>query len=686
MANNTTKLTVAALDFDTIKNNLLTYLQSQDEFKDYKFTGSAINQLINILAYNTHYLAFYLNMVANEMFIDTAVLRQNIVSHAKLLGYTPRSATAAEAVVNVAITKAVSDPTTQLTLPAFTAFSSELLNGVSYNFVTLDSVTVPNVNNQFLFTDVVIREGQPVTKNYPFSSAANPTQIFNFGDSQIDTNTLSVIVQTSATNQSQNTYQFASNATEVNGESLVYYIDQDQNGNYEIYFGDGILGQALQDGNIVIVSYINTSGNAANELQNFQLQTTLLAGSTSNTTTVFPSSSGSPEESGPSIQFAAPKSYLAQNRAVTINDYINLINKNYPFFQAVTAWGGEQNVPPQFGQVFISAKPLNGFGITIAQQQFLITQILQPIGVLTVVPTFVNPDYNFLNYRINTFFNPTETSSTANQITQIVANAAYNWSNTNLNQFNATFKVSRLLRALDDADPSITGTSMDLFIEKRFDPVIDTPTTFILTFGTPLKVGIGSSRLYSSPAFQQLDSTGVLRNCFIEETPESSTGVDSVSITAPGSDYTTAPTLTIFGDGTGANAYAIIVNGQVQSVVVDKSGANYTTATILVTGGGGSGAILQPNVFGDSGTLRSFFFDQNNIKTILDANAGTIDYVGGVVTLKDFAPANVSNPEQVLSVHVMPQEESFGSNLNRILTFDTTDPGAISITLTVDTE
>ena len=686
MANNSTKLTVAALDFDTIKTNLITYLQAQDQFKDFDFTGSALNQLLNVLAYNTHYMSFYLNMVANEMFIDTAVLRQNIVSHAKLLGYTPRSATAAEAVVNVAITKSISDPTTQLTMPAYTAFSSELLNGVSYNFVTVDAVSAVNVNNVFTFTDVVIKEGQPVSKTYVYNSTKNPSQTFDLGDSNIDTSTLIIIIQTSATNHSQNTYQFASDATQVTGDSLVYYLDQGQNGNYQVYFGDGILGASLNDGNIIIATYVNTSGNAANGLETFKLQSQLLSGSTSNTTTVIGSSAGSPAESGDSIRFSAPKSYLSQNRAVTINDYINLINKNYPFFQAVTAWGGEQNNPPEYGKVFISAKPLNGFAITQAQKNFVVTQVLQPIGVLTVVPEFVDADYNFLNYRITAFYNPTETSKTANQISQVVSNAAFQWSNTNLNQFNATFKVSRLLRALDDSDPSITGTSMDIFIEKRFSPLLNATETYTLTFGAQLRVGVGQVRLYSSPSFQQMDSTGVLRNCWIEETPESSTGLDSVSIINPGSGYTTAPTLTVVGDGTGANAIATIVNGKIQSVAVDQAGADYTTAVILVSGGGGSGAVLQANIFGSAGVLRSFFFDQNNIKTILDANAGTIDYADGIVVLQDFTPANVANPSQTLSIHVMPEEENFSSNLNRILTFDTSDPGAISITLNTDTE
>ncbi|MGH7744227.1 MAG: hypothetical protein ACREQ5_05320 [Candidatus Dormibacteria bacterium] len=673
------------MDFDTIKLNLISYLKSQNVFSDYAFTGSAMNQLLNVLAYNTHYLSVYLNMAINESFIDTAVLTPNIISHAKLLGYTPRSSTAAQATVNVAITKSNSDATSLLTLPKYAAFSSELLNGVAYNFVTTDSMTVANVNNVFTFANINIKEGAPVTKTFAYTAITNPTQLFQLNDSAIDTSTVSVIVQTSVTNPSQNTFILATDATQVTGMSNVFYLDQDQNGNYQVYFGNGILGTSLNDGNIVTISYVATSGDAANALQTFKLQTQLLSGSTSNTTTIIASAAGSPAESGDSIRFMAPKSYLAQNRAVTINDYITLINKNYPYFQAVTAWGGEQVTPPVYGIVYISAKPLNGFAITEAQKQYVIQQVLQPIGVLTVVPQFVDADYNFLNFRVTVHYNPTETNSTASQMSSLISNTINAWANTNLNQFNASFKVSKLLRAIDDADTSITGSSTNIFIEKRFDPVIGVPTAYTLTWGTPLMVGIGADRLYSSPSFTQADSTGINRQCYIEETPESSTGIDQILIIQPGSNYVSAPTLTILGDGTGANAHAIIVNGSIQSLVIDIPGANYTTAQVNVTGGGGSGAKLQAIIQGSNGVLRSFYFDNNNIKTVLNANAGTIDYLNGIVLLTNFAPTNVANFSQTLSIHAMPATDNFGSVLNRILTYDSTDPGATTITLNVDT-
>lgn len=682
---NNSKLTVSELDFDSIKQNLLDYLKSQDAFKDYDFTGSALNQLLNILAYNTHYLAFYLNMVANEMFLDTAVLANNIISHAKLMGYVPRSMTASQAVVNVAITKANTDSTTILTLPRFTPFTSEPLDGVSYNFVTVDSYTVSNTNSVFNFAGVVVKEGQPVTKTFIVDSLTNPNQVFDLGDATIDTSTLQVIVQTSNTNLSQNTFTLATDATQVDGKTNVFYLDVSQSGSYQIYFGDGILGAQLDDGNLVIVSYISTSGNAANGLETFRLQTSLLSGSTSNVTTQIASTAGSAAESTDSIKFNAPKSYLSQNRAVTIDDYVNLINQKYPFFQAVTVWGGEQNNPPVYGKVFISALPLAGFSITEAEKQFVTKQVIQPVSILTVLPEFVDADLNFLNFRVNVYYNPTETTSTSGEISTIVTGAVGTWANNNLNQFNNTFRLSKLLRAIDDSDPSVTSSTCDIFVEKRFNPTMNIATTYTLNYGMPLKVGTGSERLYSTPTFTQEDTSGISRQCYIEEVPQSSTGLQAVTINNPGSGYITPPTLLVEGDGQGANAYAVIVNGKVQSVVVDKPGSEYTSAVVQVLGGAGSGAVLTAVIQGSTGNLRSFYFDQNNVKTVMDDNVGTIDYVNGIITLTNFAPINVANPQGTLSIHAQPLNDNFTSNLNRIITFDTTDLSAISVTVNVDT-
>jgi hypothetical protein len=671
------KLTLTSLDFDGIKQNLKNFLKNQSQFQDFDFEGAGINVILDILAYNTHYNAFYMNMVANEMFLDTAVLRKSIVSHAKLLGYTPRSSTAAQASVNVAITKANSDTTTTLTLPRFSAFTSEPLDGTSYTFLSVEEQTVSNTGNQFLFNDVTIKEGLPVTKTYVVDNATNPQQYFDLSDPDIDTSTLEVMVQTSVTNLSQNTFTLAEDATDVEGSSNVYYIEEGDLGNYRIYFGDDIIGKKLSDGNIVVASYIKTNGEAANGLKIFRIQNALLSGATSNTQTYVNSAAGSSAEDASSVKFTAPKAYLSQNRAVTKNDYINLINKRYPYFDSVTVWGGEDNVPKVYGKVFISAKPRAGFAVTQAQKNFLIDEVLQPVGVLTVIPEFVDADYNYLNFKVNVFYDPTKTSVSSGQISSIVTNAVNNYANNNLNVFNNQFKISKLLRAIDDSETSITSSSADVFLEKRFDPDLDSTATYTLTFGTELKKGFGKEKLYSSPTFKQFDSVGIERDCFIEEVPESATGVESISVLDAGLGYINSPTLTIIGDGQGANAYAKIVNGRIESVVVDSEGSNYTTATVSISGGGGSGGSLETVIQGTLGRLRTYYFDNLNNKIVLTDQTGTINYKEGFIKLDNFATHNVANPTQTLSLHVQPADLNFSSNLNRILTFDTSDATAL---------
>lgn len=675
------KLTLTSLDFDGIKENLKNFLRSQSEFSDFDFEGSAISQILNLLAYNTHYQGFYLNMVANEMFMDTAVLRKSIVSHAKTLGYTPRSATASQATVNVTITKANSDSTTILTLPRFTTFSSEALNGVSYNFVSVDNYNAANSNNTFTFNDVQLKEGIPVTKSFIVDNATNPNQYFNLSDQNIDTSTLKVIIQTSRTVPSQNTFSLAEDATDVDGDSNVFYLEETDDGSYRIFFGDDILGRKLADGNIVITSYITTNADAANGLRRFRLQSQVLSGSTSNVETAIASTAGSGAESSQSVKFTAPKSYISQNRAVTKNDHINMINRRYPYFDAVTVWGGEENDPPVYGKVFISAKPREGFAITQAEKQHVIQQVLMPVGILTVIPEFVDPDYNYLNFRIKATYDPKLTSSTAAQVQTVISDAVSAYAETNLNTFNNSFKLSKFLRAIDDSDPSIVSSTASVFLEKRFNPILETPTTYTLKFGTGLHKGIGSDRLYSSPSYTQEDGTGIVRNCFIEEVPESSTGVESIKILDPGRNYISNPTLTIVGDGQGANAYVRIVNGKIQSVIVDNPGTNYTTATITVSGGGGTSGQLEAVIQGATGRLRTYYFDQNNNKIVLDPEAGTIDYVNGIITLDSFAPIDVANPFKRLSIYIQPINFNFSSSLNRILTYDDSDPGSITVSL-----
>ena len=681
MASNN-KTTLVSLDFDGLKTSLKGFLQNQSQFADFDFEGAGLNILLDILAYNTHYNAFYLNMVANEMFLDTAVLRQTVVSHAKSLGYTGVSTTSAQATVNVSIQRSNTDNTTILTLPRFTQLTSAALDGSSYNFVTLDDYTTSVSGNTFFFPNILISEGAPTIKVFVQNNTTNPLQYFDIVDANVDTSSIQVIIQKSSTNIFQTKFNQATDSTTVTATSNVYFLQEGTSGNYQIYFGDGIIGTQLIDGNIVIVSYVVSSGDAANYLSSFQLQSNPLSGSTSTVTTVAASGGGSPPESISSIKFNAPKSYIAQNRAVTENDYIGLINKNYPYFDAVNVWGGETENPPVYGKVFISAKPKNGYGITVQQQQYLIKNIIRPIGMLTVTPEFVSPDYNYIKLVLDVDYDSKQTTKTTGQIVTNIVSAVNNYANLNLNTFNAQFGKSRMLRAVDDSDPSIISSDSTIYIEKRITPAINVSRTYTMNTDVQLQIGTIDNRLYSSPSFTINDAGGTPRQSYLEETPESYSGIDSINILTSGSGYTSAPSIIINGDGSGANAYAQIVNGKVRHIIVDKPGADYTTATVTASGGGGFGCTLKTVIQGQYGILRTYYYDQNNNKTILNNNAGSIDYLNGIITLNNFAPTAVAGPYGVLSIFVQPATSRFGSNNEIIITIDPTDQTAVTVNLT----
>lgn len=680
-ANSVPQLT--ALDFDALKTSLRNFLQSQSQFKDYNFDGAGLNILLNILAYNTHLKAYYLNMVANEMFLDTSTLRSSAVSHAKELGYTPRSAVAAQATVNVALTRANSDNTSILSLPRFTQFTSSALNGTNYTFVTLDAATSAVSGNTFSFNELVISEGTPVVKSFVQANSTNPTQSFDLVDTNIDTSTIQVIVQNSVTDIMQTVFELSTDATTVvSNTSNVFFLNEGANSNYVIYFGDGVIGSSLTDGNIVIVSYLITDANNANYLSNFNLVSNPLSGGISNVTTVSSSAGGTVIEDVNSIKFNAPKSWVAQNRAVTVNDYIALINKRYPFFDAVNVWGGETVNPPVYGVVFVSVKPKQGFVVTEQQKQFLIQSVIKPVSMLTVSPRIVDPDYNFIVLNLQVEYNSKQTTNPAGTIKTIITSAVNNYANINLNTFKSEFRISRLLRAIDDSEPSIEGSAATIWVEKRLVPTLNANTTYTLNVGIPLHRGTVNDLLYSTPSFNINDAGGVNRTAFIEEVPESFSGLEFVSITNPGSGYLTPPTLVIVGDGTGANAYPIIVNGKIAQIIVDKPGANYTTATVTAVGGAGTGAILQPSLIAKNGVLRSYYFDTNHNKIVLNPNAGTIDYIDGIITLNGFTPTAVNDQQGILSIVVQPDTQWLQSNNERILTIDPQDPNAINIDLT----
>ena len=685
MANTDQKLVVTELDFAQIKNNLKNFLRDQSEFTDFDFEASGMSVLLDILAYNTHYMAYYNNMIANEMFLDTAVLRDSVVSHAKMLGYTPVSAVSPRATINLQIIRPAGDTTATLTLPRFTRLQSTPLNGISYTFVNLEAKTVDYdpTCNRFCFDDLYIYQGQPLTYTFTYNQTNNAAQSFELPDTGIDTATLEVLVQESATSLKTERFTLATDATTVTSNSAVYFIDETRNGKYQIYFGDGVIGKNLINGNIVIANYLKTDGAAANKSNAFSLIDSVGGFTNSIVYPIKAASGGDAQESTTKVRFTAPKAYVSNNRGVTKDDLVAIINKNYPYFEAVNVWGGEENDPPIYGKVFIAAKPTLGYEITESEKLDVINNVIKPVSVVTVLPEFVDVDYNYLQIFAEVFYDKTKTTRSADAIKSLIRNALINFKNVELDNFNSRFKLSRLLRAIDDSEASIEYSDAVAVIEKRIIPQVGASRNYTLDFGTPISREDPSYKIYSSPAFKQYDADGVLRKCFFEETPGSSSGIESINIvSAPGS-YLSAPSITINGDGIGANAYPIIVNGKITQIVIDKPGVNYTTATAITTYEDevDTTVDLTVNIQGRYGVLRSYFFDNNNIKTTLNAEAGTIDYLLGKITLQQFNPVSVEDSLKIFRMVAKPETNNFESARSRIITIDEEDTNAINITI-----
>jgi hypothetical protein len=682
------RLKVTELDFDSIKTNLKNFLRQQNEFTDYDFEGSGMSVLLDLLAYNTHYNAYYLNMIANESFLDTALLRNSVVSHAKKMGYTPRSNKSPKAIINLVV-ETNSSNAGSLTISTGQQFMSNIIDGRSFKFVTLDDVTVSKSNTQFIFNSLPIFEGELVTYNYTHSQSGNPSQLITIPDSDIDTSTLKVLVRPSTSNTQVSVYNKATDVITVNQTSEVYYIEEGREGQYQIYFGDDVVGKKLPDGAVVSMSYLSTNGTASNGANNFTVSSTIGGFSNISISPTSGASGGSLRETVDEIKYAAPLSLTSQNRAVTKNDYVRLIQQKYPAFDAVNVWGGEENDPPIFGKVFVSAKPKLGFEVTQTEKDFVVNRIIKPMSILTVTPEIVDVDYNYLKVICSVYFDPAKTSTNTSSLESGVKSAILNYTNTELNQFNTIFKSSGLKTAVDRYSGAILSNDMEFFIGKRFLPDLINPNNYILDFGVELQQGTTNDNFYSSPTFFMLDEEDVQRECRFEEVPSSFTGLESITVINPGINYTSTPIIEIIGDGEGAQAVATIVNSRINSITVTNPGIGYTSVAIRIIGGGGQFGSATGVLEGRYGQIRIVYYKSDEVtsqstKVVLNANrnngvVGTIDYLMGKINIDNFNPIGVNDVFGVISVNIRPKTTSIKSERNKMLVLDADDPTSIVV-------
>lgn len=531
------ELIVTELDFADIKTSLRTYLASQTEFTDYDFTGSALNTLLDVLAYNTHYNAVLANMQANEMFIDTAIKRNSVVSLAKMLGYTPRSRTSAKAYVNIDVPK-VNTVGSQLSIDSTVKFTASI-NGTVYTFNVNEEQTATVSSGVFSFTDVELIEGVGLSNAFTITSDLTQGPLVIPVDT-LDTTTIEVVVQNSVGDVTTTTWNKTSTIVDITGTSKVFWVEENLDGKYQIVFGDDIIGKALTVGNIVTVSYYASKGPDANGAQTFSLSGTVNGETTATVTTVTPAAGGQEKESIDSVRFNAPKYNATRNRAVTSEDYRSLIKANLAKAREVAVWGGEENDPPQYGKVFISVHPTTGAVFTDADKEYLLESVIRPKSVMSIQHEFVDPEYLYLGFEGIVNYNNKLTSSTSTQMAAAVETEIETYFTNDFGTLDKTFFLYRLTERVKDLNSAIISSVFKMRLQKRLAitvnssysalvnmlTAIDPETIYSSNFTT--RVGnrnyLGYIRDFSDDSVQNDTGTGTLK--FIN----ASTGLPVVNV------------------------------------------------------------------------------------------------------------------------------------------------------------
>ncbi len=470
------KLNISELDFDNIKENLKRFLSNQNQFKDYDFEGSGMAVLLDLLAYNTHYLSYHTNVAVNEMFIDSADLRNSIVSLAKALGYTPSSATASYADINVRVNDGTGG---SITMPVATKFTTTV-DGTSYSFVTSANHTIAPIDGVYEFKNIKIYEGTYVTFNYTENSS-DVDQRFIIPSANADTTTLTVEVQNSATDTVIQTYNRATSITELDGDSKVFFLQEAEDGKFEVYFGDGIIGKKLDDGNIVRLKYVVTNKDAANGASTFTLASNIQGFNDFTLTVNSNAANGADSETDASVKFHAPKFYASQDRAVTVEDYKVKVNQLYPNAHSISAWGGEDNATPYYGKVFISIKPKSGSNLTLTTKRDIVNT-LKKYSVASVRPEIIDPEITKIILTSTIKYDDRSTTKSADDIKTDVISNLESFNDNTLQMFDSMFRYSKLSETIDDTDNSILSNITKVKIRKSFIPSLDTSINYNVSF------------------------------------------------------------------------------------------------------------------------------------------------------------------------------------------------------------
>ena len=477
---------VANLDFEDIKIALKEYLRAQSDFTDYDFEGSALSTLIDTLAYNTYYTAFNTNMVVNELFIDSATLRDNVVAIAKQLGYRPKSATSPTAYISFTVTYSNPTTDTELLLKKGTGFIASYDNTI-YQYVVLDDVKAQVSNNTAFFENVEVREGTQLVNTFTVNTSLK-SQRFILDNRNIDTNTIRVKVFPTGGSFSE-PWLVSDNIIGVDGNSKIFFLDEIEDERYELLFGDGVLGKKLENGARIEVSYLSTSGPESNGVRTFVFSGVLetpqgVSPNAFNVTinSTVAAAGGEDIETTAKIKYTAPKAYGTQDRAVTADDYGAIVRKIYPATSDIIIFGGEDQDPPEYGKVFIVLKPKDAAYVTSLTKSNIIDELNKYV-IASVEPVIIDPSILYVELRSKIYYNKTTTDQTPAQIRDKVIGAVQNYIDTsNIEKFNGKFRHSKIVGVIDDADRSINSNITEVVLRKDFYPQLNSTFYYEICF------------------------------------------------------------------------------------------------------------------------------------------------------------------------------------------------------------
>ena len=539
------------LDFDQVKTTLTDYIQSNSNFTDYDFQGSNLSTIIDLLAYNTYITSYNANMVANEVFLDSATLRENVVSLARNIGYVPKSKTASRATISFTVdTTNVSPVPASLTLKAGpVAGSSGSFGNSSAIFSILEDITVPVYNGTAVFNDITVYEGTLLTSNFVFSTR-NVNQKFILPNAGVDTNLISVKVKNNESSTASTAYKLQDSLFDINSSSNVYFIQEVEDERYQIFFGDGIFGKALEDNNFISINYIVTNGDSANGISSFTFsgrityirnaQNYTVTSGVSLITTETISSGGEVIESVDSVKKFAPRIYASQNRCLTANDYETLIpSRIYPETESISVFGGEELIPPQYGKVFISIKPKSGdFLPNLTKENIKLK--LKKYAVAGIIPEILDLKYLFLEVDSKIYYN-TNFAPSAEYVSTVIQNNTNKYAESSeMNKYGARFKYSKFLKVIDDSSDAVTSNITTVNMRRDLRVAVNTWAEYSIGFGNEFHIKSMDGYNIKTSAFKV---NGIADDVYLSDIPNTNRLTGSIFLFTVPNINSTTPTI-----------------------------------------------------------------------------------------------------------------------------------------------